>query len=228
MGGGAHDRPVLPAVHRVYNLTIARGAMSAAAVGPDCVAFAGGTPAGLPKGSPPSDDIEIFNISASSSSSDKEPWLVLGPKFKLPHMRGGDSTSGGWLPQAGVAFFGSGGGDSGSVDVLRASDMEWLPSLKTELVHEFTACAGTVRTIACAGGQGHNKSDMRVPAATDVWTLGPEGTLIKHDPSHKLTVPRKKLSAAAAGDVSSIALKCFLRSHNAIRWRTISMRTTRS
>jgi hypothetical protein len=51
-----------------------------------------------------------------------------------------------------------------------------------------------------AGGQGHIKNDTRVPAGTDVWTLTPDGTLAKHDSSHKLAVPRKKLSAAAAGD----------------------------
>ena len=141
-----------PAVHRVYNLTVPRGAMCAAALGPDCVAFAGGGVAGMPKGTPPSDDIEIFNVTESNRGG--EPWLLLGSEFKLPHIRGGDSTSGGWLPSVGVAFFGSGGGDSGSVDLLRAADMEWLPSPKTTLIHEFTACAGTGKTIACAGGQG--------------------------------------------------------------------------
>jgi hypothetical protein len=193
MGAAVVARPVLPAVHSVYNLSVPRGAMCAAAVGPDCIAFAGGTQAGLPKGSPPSDDIEIFNVSSSG-------WVKLEKEFKLPHARGGDSTNGGWLEDLGIAFFGSGGGDSGSVDVLRASDMEWLPSLKTTLVHEFTACAGTGKTIACAGGQGHNKSDTHVPAATDVWTFDTDGTLVRHDSSHKLAVPRKKLAAAAAGD----------------------------
>lgn len=188
-------RPVLPAIHNVYNLTVPRGAMCAAAVGPHCVAFAGGSPPGQPKGSPPSNDIEILNVTSSD-------WLDLSrTRFKLPHHRGGDSTTGGWLPDVGVAFFGSGGGDSGTVDLLRAFDMEWLPSLQTTLVHEFTACAGTGRIIACAGGQGHNKSDTHVPAGTDVWTLASDGTLAKHDSSHKLAVPRKKLSAAAAGDV---------------------------
>lgn len=193
LGAAAASRPVLPAMHHVYNLSVPRGAMCAAAVGADCVAFAGGSPAGSVKGSPPSDDIEIFNVTSSQ-------WLQLGSRFKLPHLRGGDSTTGGWLEDIGVAFFGAGGGDSGTVDLLRASDMEWLPSLNTTLVHEFTACAGTGRTIACGGGQGHNKSDTRVPGGTDVWTLTPDGTLAAHDSSHTLAVPRKKLSAAAVGD----------------------------
>ena len=65
--------------------------------------------------------------------------------MQLPHARAGSSTSGGWLNEAGVSFFGSGGGDSGTVDLLDAETLEWLPSLRTAMVHEFTACAGTGR-----------------------------------------------------------------------------------
>jgi hypothetical protein len=107
--------------------------------------------------------------------------------------------SGGWAgtQEAGCAFFGSGGGDSGTIDLLHARSMSWLPSLKTALVHEFTACAGWGRTVVCAGGQGHNKSDKAVPLATDVWTLSEGGGLVSHVSTHKLSRPRKKLSAAA-------------------------------
>lgn len=184
------QRPRMVAAHTLYNLSLPRGAMSAAQLGPYAVAFAGGGVSGQPKGSPPSNAVAIFNFTTKRWGS-----------AHLPHARAGSSTSGGWLAESGVAFFGSGGGDSGSVDLLRAEDLVWLPSLRTKLVHEFTACAGTRSTIVCAGGQGHNKSDRTVPFATDVWTLSVDGRAVSHNSQHKLSVPRKKLSAAAAGGI---------------------------
>ena len=188
--GAWASRPRMHAVHTLHNLSVPRGAMSAAQLGPSAVAFAGGAPSGSPKGSPPSDIVEILDVPTAR-------WA----RAQLPHARAGSSTAGGWLSAVGCAFFGSGGGDSGTVDLLRSRDQVWLPSLKTALVHEFTACAGIGHTIVCAGGQGHNKSDPAIPLATDVWNLDNSGHLLSHDSSHKLSVPRKKLSAAAAGDI---------------------------
>jgi hypothetical protein len=180
----------MAATHTLYNLTLPRGAMSGAQLGLSAVSFAGGGVSGAPKGSPPSAAVAIFNVSTKRWSAGT-----------LPHARAGSSTSGGWLSAPGVSFFGSGGGDSGTVDLLRADGLVWLPSLKTTLVHEFTACAGAGSTIVCAGGQGHNKSDTVVPFATDVWTLAADGTVASHASGHKLSSPRKKLSAAASAGV---------------------------
>ena len=40
-----------------------------------------------------------------------------------------------------------------------------------------------------------------MPAATDVWKVGSNGRVTVHLDAHKLSVPRKKLSAAAANGV---------------------------
>merc|ERR1712203_1036444 len=103
------------------------------------------------------------------------------------------------------AFFGAGGGDSGSIDVLFLQNLSWAPSLRNTLVHEFTACAGIGRTIACAGGQGHNKSDLEIPFATDLYVLQDDGSVL-HDSNYRLSVGRKKLSAAAAGNMIGFAM----------------------
>ena len=59
-------RPRMAARHTVYNLSIPRGAMSAAQVGPDAVAFAGGGVTGAPKGSPSSAAVALFNVSTKT------------------------------------------------------------------------------------------------------------------------------------------------------------------
>jgi hypothetical protein len=84
------------AVHTISNLSIPRGAMSAAPLfvggGGAAVAFAGGGLSGAPKGTPPSNAVEVFNLTT------RRWWGGGGqPAIHLPHARAGSSTSGGWL-----------------------------------------------------------------------------------------------------------------------------------
>lgn len=194
--GDEQARVKFSARHALYNLSTTRGAMSAAQVGTTQVAFAGGNVPGQPKGSPLSTLVDIFDVHT-------KVWSVA----HLPHGRGGDSTTGGWLDQVGLAFFGSGGGDSGSVDVFNPKNNSWAPSLPTSLVHEFTACAGTGQTVVCAGGQGHGdeKHDQKIAFATDVFVLFGNGS-VTHDSTHQLSVARKKVSAAAQNDIIGFAM----------------------
>ena len=176
----------LPFTRSTYNLSSLRGAMSAAPLGSDSVCFAGGVVPGSPKDAPPSDAVECLNLTSGH-------WLDAAT---LPHRRSGSSTSGGFLSAASVAFFGG----NGSIDLLSgdASSRAWRPSVATKLKHEFTSCAGVGHTLVCAGGQGLDKSDTTIPFATDVFTLqDSSGSLVARNSSHRLSVGRKKLSAAA-------------------------------
>ena len=190
--------PTLEVVHSVHNFTTpSRGAMVAA---PDPVThevcFAGGNVFDQPKGSAPSRVVECFSTVAHAVSR----------TFTLPTGMSGDSTTGGWLDGPKVAFFGAGGGFAVSVALLH--DGDWLASLTKAKARGFTACAGTRSTVVCAGGQGNgdSKHDESFSFATDVFVLNADGSLASHNTSHALSVGRKKLSAAAQGDVVGFAM----------------------
>ena len=123
----------------------------------------GGSCRAAPKDIPPSDIVEIFDVSTKRWSS-----------TTLPHARAGSSTAAGWLGGAGVSFFGSGGGDSGTVDLLRAVDMTWLPSLKTALVKRPPPCTCTMtRTLPVRYGHIYAVSILQgrggtLPAVVDL------------------------------------------------------------
>jgi len=187
---------VLPALcaavtwtHASHNVSVSLGARVAAAVGTDGVAFFGGS---FPN-KKLSTQVDLYNLTTKA-------WSILP---KLPHGHAGSSTLGGYLSKVGISF--AYGGDN-TIDLLQTSSKTWLPNLQTKLTHEFSACAGNADTIVCAGGQGSNKKDKDVPSATDVFVLGADGKATLHDTSYKLSVGRKKLSAAAAGDLIGFAM----------------------
>ena len=167
----------------------------AAAVREDAVAFAGG---GQTK------DFSTAGVYVVNTTSGT--WITLVDP--LPHPHAGSTTLGGHLPDLSLSFF-SGDAPTGlptTVELLDTKSMRWLPSLNTRLTHEFSACGGIASTIVCAGGQGHVKDDKEVPSATDVFLLGSDMSAEDHDTSYELSVARKKLSAASAGDVIGFAL----------------------
>jgi len=181
-------------VHSSHNMSATLGARVAAALGNHSIVFAGGS--GPNKSL--STEVDAFDVTSQT-------WSVLSA---LPHGHAGSSTLGGQLDTAGVSFFSGGAAvnRSGVVDLLQASTRQWLPSLQTQLTHEFTACGGTGSTVICAGGQGQDKHDPKVPFATDVFTLDSKGAVTAHDTSYQLSEARKKLSVAAAGGLIGFAM----------------------
>eukprot|EP00947_MAST-08B_sp_MAST-8B-sp1_P003084 g3084.t1 len=180
--------------HTSFNLTTALGARVAAPLGPSSVAFIGGGDAD--KATVGTTTIVDFAKSKIYTAED------------APHPHAGSSTLGGLLQgpgAAGLAF--AAGNDQGIVDLLNPNTHQWLSPLQTARVHAFSACAATGSTLACAGGQGLiNKHDHEIPFGVDIFQMDANGSLAKHDSSHRLSVGRKKLSAAAAGDFIAFGL----------------------
>ena len=67
--------------------------------------------------------------------------------------------------------------------------------------------AGWGRTVVCAGGQGHNKSDKAVPLATDVWTLSEGGGLVSHVSTHEYM--RETFSSSVSDATSDAARSAY-------------------
>lgn len=134
-----------PAVtHRLFNMSASRGAMGAAPWGTSSVAFAGGSIEGQPKGTPPTNHIDVFDVSTSSWSSNQTV---------LPHASAGDSTCAGQVGE--TSFFGS-ALSVGAVDLYDATSGTWT-SHAVQIARDFSACAGassgSEAVVICAGGQ---------------------------------------------------------------------------